>query len=96
MPEPCRPDSGSIQEFIDALPGRDGCCWFMTGVRVKVTRTTTEEINLCIPTPEEGDALKYIEAVMAMAIPLISNSPMGEVIETQSTTPSWVITESFR
>ncbi|WOL31415.1 hypothetical protein [Microcoleus phage My-WqHQDG] len=104
MPTPCRPDSGSIQEFIDALPGRDECCWYMTGVQVKVTRITTETINLCIPTPEEGDPLKYIEAVMALALPLLTavrvapvvpNSPVGEVVEVQSVTPTWHITQSF-
>lgn len=95
MPVPCRPDGGSIQEFIDNLPGRDECCWYMTGVKVKVTRVITEELNLCIPTPEEGDPLKYIEAVMALAMPLVANSPMGEVVEVVSVTPSWEITQSF-
>lgn len=95
MSEPCRPDSGTIQEFIDGLPGRDGCCFYMTGVKVTVTRIITEEINLCIPTPEEGDPLKYIESVMAQAIPLIQNTTYGEVIHTQTITPTWSITESF-
>lgn len=98
MAEPCSPDGGTIQEFIDNLPGRDQCCWHMTGVKVKVTRVVTEEIDLCVPTPEEGDrsnALKYIEAVMAQALPLVGNTPMGEVVEVQSVTPTWHITESF-
>lgn len=95
MPEPCRPDSGTIQEFIDGLPGRDQCCWFMTGVRVKVTRVVTEEIDLCVPTPEGDNALKYIEAVMAQALPMVGNTPMGQVVQVQSVTPTWHITESF-
>ena len=95
MPEPCSPDGGTIQEFIDNLPGRDGCCFYMTGVRVKVTRIITEEINLCIPTPEEGDPLKYIEGVMALALPLVQTTPMGEVTQVQSITPTWAVTEAF-
>jgi hypothetical protein len=96
MPTPCRPDSGPIQEFIDNLPGRDGCCWYMSGVQVKVTRTTIETIDLCIPTPEDGDGLKYIEAVMALALPLVPNSPIGNIVEVQSVTPAWVVTQSFK
>jgi len=93
--EPCRPDGGTIQEFIDNLPGRDGCCYYMTGVKVMVRRVVLEEIDLCIPTPEEGDPLKFIEAVMALALPLIGNTPMGPITTVQSTTPTWSVTEAF-
>lgn len=104
MPEPCRPDGGTIQEFIDNLPGRDECCWHMTGVKVKVRYVITREIDLCVPTPDDANTLKYVEGIMELALPLIPNtfptlggSPivLGDVYEVQSVTSSWMITESF-
>jgi len=95
MTEPCRPDSGTIQEFIDGLPGRGGCCYHMTGVKVRVRRVIEEEVNLCVPTPDDADTLKYVESIMALAMPKVPTI-LGQVYEVLSTTPTWEITESFR
>lgn len=96
MPDtrPCSPDGGTLQEFIDSLPGYDQCCYHMTGVKVKVLRVVTEEVDLCIPTPDNADTLKYVEAIMALALPRIPPT-LGSVYEVVSTTPTWQITESF-
>lgn len=93
--EPCRPDGGTLQEFIDSLPGRDQCCWHMTGVEVEVTYVTRRRIPLCVPTPDDADTLKYVESIMALAMPKVPDT-VGEVYEVISTTPTWRITESFR
>ena len=95
MTEPCRPDGGPLQEFIDRLPGREECCWHMVGVQVKVTRVTVEYVDLCIPTPDDGDDLKYVESIMAIVMPMVPNSPPTKVSQVLSVTPTWRVTESF-
>ena len=97
MPDsrPCSPDGGTIQEFIDGLPGRGDCCWHMTGVKVRVRHVIEEEVDLCIPTPDDADTLKYVESIMALALPLVPTT-IDTVYEVLSTTPTWEVTDSFR
>lgn len=97
MPDtrPCSPDGGTLQEFIDSLPGYDQCCYHMTGVKVRVRRVIEEEVDLCVPTPDDADTLKYVESIMALALPLVPTT-IGTVYQVLGTTPTWEITESFR
>jgi hypothetical protein len=93
MPEPCSPDGGSLQEYIDNLPGRGGCCWYMAGVKIVLTRVSKEEVHLCIPVPEGTDALKYIDTLMVNEVlPRVPTLPMGSIIEEISTSPTWEVT----
>lgn len=68
----------------------------MVGVQVKVTRVTEEYLDLCIPTPDDGDDLKYVEGIMAQAMPMVPDSPPSKVSQVLSVTPTWRMTEVFR
>jgi hypothetical protein len=67
----------------------------MTGVKVRVRRVIEEEVDLCIPTPDDADTIKYVESIMALAMPRVPTT-VGTIYEVLSTTPTWEITDSFR
>lgn len=96
MTEPCRPDGGPLQEFIDGLPGREECCWHMVGVEVEVVYVKKARLKYCLPVPDDADDLKYVEGIMDIVTPMIPDSPPPEVSQVLSVTPTWRMTEVFR